>query len=209
MINGKSETVNKLTHKKIIIGLLLVVAALLICAATVYFLYKSGVFLPGWAEWKEKTEMIRDMGENGKTGAGAVTGEEMAVLTNRKFTLTASDGEVLWNPEKGNLVQDFIIDDIDHDGEREVVLLVWKIGSYGKYKPIWVKEDEKTWSQHIFIYDYDKTRDDRLKPIWMSSKIGMEAAGFYMDSEDRLHIKEPGGHETVWIWAGWGLMLVE
>ena len=202
-------------RKRITIRLLLIVAALLICAAAVYILYKAGAFLPGWAEWKEKTEVVRMEDDSIKTDEGtegALVGgstADKAVVKNRKFTLTTSEGKVLWSPDKGNLVQDFIIGDIDHDDQNEVALLVWKIGSYGRYKPIWVEEDEKTWSQHIFIYDYDETRGDRLKPIWMSSRMGVKAADFYLDEDERLHIIDPEGEETIWVWAGWGLMLVE
>ena len=90
-----------------------------------------------------------------------------------------------------------------------MILLVWKRGSYGKYKPIWVENDEKTWSQHIFIYDYIDEKDDRLKPVWMSSKMGIEASDIRLDYEEKLHITTPEGKDTVWYWQSWGLTLIE
>lgn len=136
--------------------------------------------------------------------------ETVAVeLDNKKLTVTRPDGELLWESDEGWLVSDYLIGDIDHDDEDELTLLVWKVGSYGEYKPIWVEEDEKKWSEHIFIYDYDVREDTRIFPLWMSSKMGIEARYISLDNEEKLHITIPEGKEAVWVWENWGLTLQE
>ena len=72
-----------------------------------------------------------------------------------------------------------------------------------------MKEDENKWSEHIFIYDYEPTEESRIYPIWMSSKIGIEAKSISLDSDEKLHIMLPEDKESVWYWESWGLTLLE
>ena len=79
------------------------------------------------------------------------------------FSVSDQSGNLYWENKEGWKVSDYFIDDIDHDGEDEVVILFWRRGSFGPSKPFWVEKDEKTWSQHIGIemqddgtYNYKK-----------------------------------------------------
>ena len=56
------------------------------------------------------------------------------------------------------MVQDAFVCDIDRSGDEELILLTWKKGKYGKDMPFWEKEKEKSYSQHIFIYDIDSNK---------------------------------------------------
>ena len=113
--------------------------------------------------------------------------------------------------EKSWLVQNELSFDIDGDGNKEEILLVWKRGSYGKKRPSWVVSDEAGFSQHIFIYSL---RDDGWHPIWMSSRLPFEAASFKTGSpipgtgRESLIINAPDGSETEWGWLSWGLELI-
>ena len=178
--------------------ILLIAAGIVLLAGIVIIMWLRGVFLPRWVTWK--------------TGTFDYGGKAELVLKHRRITVNLKDpasADPVWQSESGWLVSDCIIGDIDHDDEDEVILLVWKRGSYGKFKPIWVENDEKTWSQHIFIYDYIDEKDDRLKPVWMSSKMGIEASDIRLDDEEKLHITTPEGKDTVWYWQSWGLTLIE
>ncbi|MCR5301105.1 MAG: hypothetical protein K6E49_01545 [Lachnospiraceae bacterium] len=120
------------------------------------------------------------------------------------------DGRRLWVYKNDRLIwqlpqkiraQDFFLDDIDHDGEKELVILCWRVGRFGRRRPTWVETDEKTWSQHIFIYEI---RDDDVKPKWMASDIGVDAVSFD-HSDGVVIITDTKGEVTKWKWVSWGL----
>ncbi len=196
----------------IIIRLLCIAVAVLLCALLFYFLWNKGYFLPRWISWNEKSEEhtftdLPGMYEDPNREAFVETA--CIQLKNRHFSVSDQSGNLYWENKEGWKVSDYFIDDIDHDGEDEVVILFWRIGSYGDHKPFWVEKNEKKWSQHIGIYDYDTRREDRIDPIWVSSEMGIEAKEILLDEKEYLHIITPEGKDTLWFWNTWGLMLVE
>ena len=196
----------------IIIRLLCIAVAVLLCVLLCYFLWNKGYFLPRWISWNEKTEEytftdLPGMYEDPNREAFVETA--CIQLKNRHFSVSDQSGNLYWENKEGWEVSDYFIDDIDHDGEDEVVILFWRIGSYGDHKPFWVEKNEKKWSQHIGIYDYDTRRKDRIDPIWVSSEMGIEAKEILLDEKEYLHIITPEGKDTLWYWNMWGLMLVE
>ena len=228
MKESTKKNTEKRTFIKVIRWLLLAAAASLVCFFALRFMWKRGYFLPGWIQWEEHTvdytfTVSRDSRVKVRSKAAKAGLEEPSEdddiqkvsetvnvrLKDKKLTVKKEDGTLLWKSEEDWLVSDFLIGDIDHDDEDEIVLLVWKIGSFGDYKPIWVEQDEKKWSQHIFIYDYDVTVEDRLYPLWMSSKMGIEARSISLDTDEKLHIMIPKGKESLWSWQSWGLVLEE
>ena len=111
------------------------------------------------------------------------------------------DGSMIWELPKDVRAQDFLFEDIDHDGKRDIAVLCWRRGRYGDKRPTWVKTDELKWSQHIFIY---KIEDDRILPRWMASDIGIKAASWdYKDGN--IIITDIDGEVTKWRWIHWGL----
>ncbi|MCR5410119.1 MAG: hypothetical protein K6E90_03975 [Lachnospiraceae bacterium] len=123
------------------------------------------------------------------------------------------------------LIQDALMLDIDGDGARESVLLVWKRGSYGLRRPTWVKRDEIGFSQHIFIYkDYSDPAISQKEashfeggwhPVWMSSKLSFEVTTFREGGDIPgtgrmcLETVTPDGDIYRWGWLSWGLQRVE
>ena len=103
-------------------------------------LWYNGVFLPGWIAWKDR-----------KIQQG-----EYEILLDSRTVKVLYDGTVIWTSPKGVKVQDVLSCDADNDGREELILLCWKIGRYGKYRPFWVEKDEKKWSQHIFVWSIGK-----------------------------------------------------
>lgn len=167
------------------------VAAVLIAAIAVLTEWKNGFFLPGWVRWNT-VEL-----ESGDPDQIVLSGKTVRVL----------DGEtVVWQSDRAVRVQDVLWCDIDHDEAPELLLLCWKRGRYGDSRPFWVTEDEKNWSQHIYIYDWTGAE---IKPIWMASDIGLEAAGWQFDETGRLVLTDRQGQETAWDWVSWGLRQIE
>jgi len=162
------------------------VLVLLLCAAGV--LLQLGYLLPLWVSWEQRE----------------ITAEPVSIrLAHRKLEVS-SDGVSLW--QEALPVQDVLLEDMDHDGEAELLVLCWKRGRYGESRPFWVTEDEKTWSQHIYIYDLQA---DSLRPIWMASDLGMEVTGWSYTDHTRLLLTNRQGETTAWDWNSWGLTKVE
>ena len=172
-----------------------------IVAAALYILWMKGVLLPGFITWN-------------RGSSEQYVGYEHISFELARKRLTISDydsGELIYQTRQGWKVSDYFFTDIDHDEEPEVVMVVWRQGSFGAYRPFWHDKSKKDneWTQHIFIFDWDRTKADRLKAIWMSSAISIKAAKISIDEDNRLHLINDKGEETVWQWISWGLILVE
>lgn len=163
------------------------VAAVLIAAATL-LLYKTELVLPIWITWQER-EILCPEGQK-------------IVLKDR--TVTVFDrGETVWQSDARIRVQDILWCDMDHDEQEELLLLCWKKGRYGRSRPFWEEEkQEKTWSQHIYIYDWT---GETMYPLWMASDIGLYVAEWSFDTERRLVITDRQGSRSAWDWVSWGL----
>ena len=167
------------------------IMALVILGAVLYVLWERGAFLPRWIVWEENS--IPD-----------ASGDYEILLTEREVSV-AYRGRKIWaSPEDVN-VQQILSCDIDRDGRDELMLLCWKRGRFGKYKPFWIKEDEKGLSQHIFVYEMEH---DKVVPKWMSSYIGQDVAKMAFDggkaSAGRIFLTDPGGEVSCWRWDSWG-----
>lgn len=180
---------------------LTVVSAVVIFVLGVYVYLLSSV--PSWVVWENSTCMDR-------------TGKYEIVLSNQTVQVkyfadvksdmnTANDARVIWTSPKESKVQKALSCDIDNDMADELVLLCWKKGRYGEHRPFWVEEDDDTWSQHLFVYEYNY---DRISPKWMSSYIGQDVADFTSNGKEapdtRLWLRDPDNRMTSWVWDSWG-----
>ena len=162
--------------------ILIFIAITITAAAAAVIFNRLSVLAPAY-----KTVMSRD----GKT---CITEE------GRRVTVSKG-GNIIWQLPKEVLAQDFLFEDIDHDGQEELMILCWKRGRFGKRRPFWVKYDEIGWSQHIFIYEIEGSK---VKPKWMASNIGMKAASWKFEG-GKLIITDTDNVTTEWVWISWGL----
>lgn len=174
-----------------------VVLVILACAGTLgYGLWKNGAFLPRWIAWE--SGRICDQ-----------SGEYSVLLQHREVQVFWKDS-VIWISPEGVKVQEAVSCDIDSDGQDELILLCWKIGRYGGHRPFWVKADEKKWSQHIFVYEYEQ---EGIKPKWMSSYIGQDVLHMAQNGKAaekwRLWLTAPDGTVSSWMWDFWGFTKVD
>ena len=169
----------------------LVAAVLLGSGVLLHLLRTSGVFLPRWVTWKN--EKIYDN-----------SGEYEIILAQKKVQVIYEDS-VLWASPDGVKVQQALSCDIDNDTQDELLLLCWKKGRFGNHKPFWVEKDECTWSQHLFVYEYNP---DEIRPKWMSSYIGQDVATISRNGKvapfSRLLLTDPEGRVSSWFWDSWG-----
>lgn len=187
---------NKEKHKiqiqKIVIG---VMAAIIFIAAIVLLWWK-GVFLPDWIKWQEKEFKYE---------------EAQIRLQNRKLQVLAAEEnknqQVVFRSEWDWCVQDVLAYDINQDGKDELVMLVWKHGSYGEHLPIWVKHNDIRLEQHIFIYQWEEARESKLRPVWMSSALKYQVDNISKGTGNRLVITDRAGESMAWQWQDFGLTL--
>ena len=105
------------------------------------------------------------------------------------------------------MTADAFLLDVDRDGFDEMLLHVWKPGSFGEHQPFWREPDNKTlYSEHLFIYQWDRARPDRLDPLWMSSAMPVFGRTVTADADGVLTVHAPDGSETRWVWGSWGLL---
>lgn len=176
----------KLLWKKAVI----VIAVLAAGGAALYGLWAAGMFLPGWVSWE----------------SGSITGEsgDYEISLEERTVKVVYHGAEIWQSPKEIKVQQAVSGDIDLDGRDELVLLCWKRGRFGAYKPFWIERDERSWSQHIFVYD---CAEEKIVPQWMSSYIGQdvtEMSSGGMGQARWLLLTDPKGEISYWRWDSWG-----
>lgn len=158
-----------------------IIAVLAVLIGMIWILrtaWSGGFSLPRWVEWSNKTF----------TDASG----QYEVILKRRTVKVNYDNSVIWTAQDkidGIKVQDAMFCDIDGDGADELILLCWKVGRFGNSKPFWVEEDEKSWSQHIFVYSCN---GDKIKPKWMSSYIGVDVAEMSARGGDILSADDRG-----------------
>lgn len=207
---------NNTKRKKIIKTAIISIFSLLIVAvlgiATVYMLWKNGAFIPGYVTWNNQSDTFsieKNMGSDSKNANDTHENVDFQ-LAKKHLKITDHDsGEVLYESPREWKVSDYFYADIDSDDDNEVIMMVWKQGSFGEHKPFWHKGKDNKWTQHIFIFEWDSERDDRLDPKWMSSGLGIKVHNVYIDEKNRVHFIAEDGEETIWQWLGWGLTLVQ
>ena len=120
----------------------------------------------------------------------------------------ASDDAAFWTSPREYKVQDGFLTDLDRDGDTEMVLLLWKRGRFGEHRPFWVSGDEKSFSQHIFIYDLE---DTEVKQKWFASDIGAEVRRMKLMEQDSATIltEDVDGKSVLWRWESFGLKSVD
>jgi len=171
------------------IWLLIIGLAVLLLSVTALLLHR-GYLLPAWISWEREEIACREASE-----------PEKIILQNRRVSVL-QDGKEVWQSNAGIKVQSVLWEDIDHDDVPELMLLCWKQGKYGDSRPFWVTEDEKTWSQHIYLYDWT---DGEIRPIWMASDLGREVEHWTFHPRNRLLLTDRDGETTAWDWVTWGL----
>lgn len=156
--------------------------------------FRTGI--PLWVHWENC--FFSD-----QTGMYEVELNRKAVRV--KYNTDAQGDHIVWTLPEEIKVQKALSCDIDHDNMDELVLLCWKKGRYGAHRPFWVKEDEDTWSQHLFVYEYNT---GKIKPKWMSSYIGQDVADMTANGkgapDTRLWFRTPDGEMSSWVWDSWG-----
>jgi len=142
--------------------------------------------------------------------------DEKIQLENGVVKVFMNDKKILETDQNWN-VKEVITGDFNNDGSMDLGLYLWKTGSYGQSLPFWVKENDDSFKQHLFLYDWDKNRLE-LKALWHSSNLPYINVKTYLndinkDNENELIVLERpytlgignfGEYIAVWKWDEWG-----
>lgn len=107
------------------------------------------------------------------------------------------------------------VGDINGDGVQELAINVWRRGNFGSSKPFWVKENDMSYKNHLYVYE---KKMGVYKPLWVSSNLEEPNCwfGFYdvdKDKKDELIVGEGSYLDQpvckvhkigIWDWSGWG-----
>ena len=88
-------------------------------------------------------------------------------LINNKLIAYKEDVE-FWQTDDEWNVDNFLIADADNDQEKEIIITVWKQGSFGTDLPLWVDKNDENIEHHLFLYDYN---NGKISPKWHSSSL--------------------------------------
>jgi hypothetical protein len=186
---------------------IIICTLLLICALG--WVSSSQVLLPFFAGCADQT-VVEDIDQDGNP--------KSYVLHNRRLSVYENN-QLLWQSAEDWMVQSFVLADVNHDAVDDLLMVVWKRGSFGPNKPFWVLKDDLRFSNHLFLYNQQQ---DRMKPLWMSSALDrpiktLKIADPNNDGKNELLVQE-GSYSIygwikaaytspefeVWQWKGWG-----
>lgn len=137
---------------------------------------------------------------------------------NESRLYIVKDNQVDWSSSPDWQIEDFEVGNIDHSGNPDVVMSVWKKGSFGPDRPFWQEGDDESWGNHLFVFTY---RDGRFEPLWQSSELSKANKDILIvdvDKERHETTNKPTGLElvviekaseeeeylAVWRWDEWG-----
>lgn len=172
--------------RHVALGVALAVVALVALGAA----WWRGAFLPRWVTWEER-EIVCDLDGDGM--------DDLVVLEGRQ--VMAQVGDIAWLTGDRWQVSDAWVADVTRDGTPEVVLLMWRHGSYGNSRPFWETGADLAFVQHLCVTRWEA---GALQPVWESSDLGFEAASLSVDDDGLVHLVQRDGADTVWMWPGWG-----
>jgi len=127
----------------------------------------------------------------------------------------SKNSETIWKTPADWWVDDFILADSDNDGQTEINLSLWKSGNFGPFKPFWIKENDASVKNHLFVY---KWKGGEAKAEWQSSNLPepncqIAVRDINGDGQNELVVVEGdyqdwpdcrGQYAAVWKWDGWG-----
>ena len=192
------------------------VAVIVLVYALLHMMWGNGRLIPPWVAWQNREEKFEI--------------NYLFRLTDKSLKILQLEGECekeIYVTDPGYKISDFLITDVDGDGNKDLITLLWKKGRYGYAKPFWIEEDENTWSQHIFIYDIylnetsantEELSEKRLlRQKWCTSDIGRQVKRWrILDQSENVKFRKNPACSTIlledtdknislWAWEGFGL----
>jgi len=167
-----------------------------------YLLSEYRVILPLGIRWNEETQTYGDITVELKKRKVKVIKDEYS----KENSEDNNEEILLFESEENVKVSDVFWGDIDDNGEMDLILLCWKKGKYGSYKPFWIEKDEGLWSQHLYIYLYD---GKIIRPKWMASNLGFRVSDIEFDGKKLIMTDRDTKEISYWKWEGFGIRRIK
>ena len=126
--------------------------------------------------------------------------EDKRIVQNSNTLKVYDSGKLIWKSDKDYKVSDFVVGDIDQDGQKELAVVLWKRGYYGPTLPFWQEENIDDYGNHLFIYEL--TPEIKIK--WGSSTIPYTLE--QIDFKDKQLVVNQNEY---WEWEGFGFTRVK
>ncbi len=160
-------------------------------------------------------------GSSSQTIYGDIDGNgdrEKYVLKKQQLQVFENNRLLWYTPEEWQIKQ-IELADADNNQQTELLLVIWKKGSFGNSKPFWFKGPDDKFTCHLFLY---RLRSGKMKEVWCSSAlqhpiINLDVKDSDADGLNELNVREgpPAGfayplrqlfyhQDTRWIWKDWG-----
>lgn len=130
-------------------------------------------------------------------------------LENHQVTIW-EDQQMIWESPAGWKIEQMLLADGDNDGTEELLMVLWKYGSFGEMQPFWHEEEDQAYSCHLFMY---RLQAGRMKAVWCSSAlepaikemrvISENSQPLYLEVRESSKFPYPAPH-TTWQWQDWG-----
>lgn len=168
----------------------IVVLILMMSCVLLFYLYKQGFFLPSYIQWNTKT-IEEDCNQDGYI--------ETIQLQNKHVTIQFEQSKYSFDSHW--FISDIALKDMDQDGTKELVMLVWNQMNYGDYTPFWEENDTFSFSQHLYLFTI---QEDSIHSKWMSSRLRPNIKEWKINEDASLSLLDPDGEWTQWIWNQFG-----
>jgi hypothetical protein len=150
--------------------------------------------------------------------------KEEYILVDHRLTVREGD-KYLWRSPSDWRIDNFALGDVDNDGTVNLVLTLWKTGSFGSVKPFWQTAEDTSYKNHLFVY---RLKNKAMKQVWCSSDLDRPIVSFTIrnvDGDGPSLVVEEGKYRkmsgerytldtkapvrrAVWRWDEWGFRLV-
>lgn len=168
----------------------------------------SALYYLNWGQ-KELDPIFQDLNNNGI--------DECYLLDKHTLNIIENNRE-LWTSPPEWQISTLLVGDANHDGQEDLLLVVWKRGSFGKDKPFWVEENDRDLRCHLFMFNLT---GEQIKAVWMSSALhrpiySLQLTDLDQDGKNELLIQEGSysllsrlthSHDdtpSLWQWQSWG-----
>ena len=152
-------------------------------------------------------------GEQGKYGFGlnmTATGDLNQNGEEEEYQLEAGclkvqeAGKLLWKSPEDYYVIQFQLGDVTGDGRDNLILNLWKRGSFDRSIPFWHRDDENSFQRevdqksvknHLFVQEL---RGEHMMDTWCSSQLARPIVSFELVDSDEA----PGGKQDLLVSEG-------
>ena len=160
--------------------------------------------------------LIHDLDQDGQT--------ELYLLSNQGLII-AAEKRIIWRSSPDWRVASIHVADVTHDRRPDLLLLVWKKGSFDQSRPFWHTGPDARFTCHLYVFNLTNRHQ---KPLWMSSALDRPIDSITIkdidgDGRNELLITEgcywwqlfngfcgsTAGEVATWRWQDWGFYRVD